>query len=118
MVARFLPPLVPELQQAVCRNTWLPSTGWTRVSRGSHAGHVPWKLGVALGVGSRTGIRIEPRSPLYPGVDLRERTTTSAAIRLVPLETADRGAYEPLDPSITPPWRKQVYTDPLSDATG
>ena len=79
-------------KQRRCRNSWGPWTGWSRVSRGSHAGHVPER-------------------------PARERTTTGAALRLVPLESLDAGAYEPLDPGITPPWRKRVYTDPLSDST-
>jgi hypothetical protein len=99
-----------------CRTRWLPATGWTRVSRGSHAGHVPWELGPRLSGASRT-LAIEPRRPLYPGVDLRERTTTAAGLRLVPLETLDRDAYESLDPGVSPPWRKRVYSDPLSDGT-
>ena len=28
-------------KQAACRDRWGPRTGWTRVSRGSHAGHIP-----------------------------------------------------------------------------
>ncbi len=28
-------------KQAECRDRWGPRTGWTRVSRGSHAGHIP-----------------------------------------------------------------------------
>lgn len=105
-------------KQPMCRNTWLPDTGWTRVSRGSHAGHVPWRVEPVLTGRGPIAVSVEPRRPLYPGVDLRERTTTSAAIRLVPLESVDRDAYEPLDPGITPPWRKRVYADPLSDGTG
>jgi hypothetical protein len=80
-------------KQRRCRNSWGPWTGWSRVSRGSHAGHIPERPG-------------------------RERTSTGAGLRLIPLESVDRGAYEPLDPGITPPWRKRVYTDPLSDSTG
>jgi hypothetical protein len=85
---------------------WGRATGWTRVSRGSHAGHLPLR---------GEGDRLEPA---YPGVDLHERTSTPEALRLVPLERVDRTAYRPLDPGITPPWRKQVYRDPRSASTG
>jgi hypothetical protein len=94
-------------KQQRCKNTWGPWTGWSRVSRGSHAGHVPTRSDPLS-----TRIR-----PAHPGVDTHERTTTSGGLRLVPIETLDTGAYEPLDPGITPPWRKKVYTDPLSDST-
>jgi hypothetical protein len=76
-----------------CHNRWTPWVGWSRVSYGSHAGHIP-----------------------VDGRDPAERTTTSAGIRLVPLERlspADRAtAFE-----ITPPWDKTVYRDPRSDST-
>ena len=70
---------------------WTPATGWTRVSRASHAGHIP------------DG----------PGDD--ERRTTSNGIALVPIEslsTDDRATAF----AITPPWEKPVYADP--EATG
>jgi hypothetical protein len=76
-----------------CADTWAAPTGWTRVSRGSHAGHLP------------------------PRRDLEERTTTAPALRLVPTERLDRRGYRPLDPGITPPWRKRVYRHPRSDST-
>ncbi|MDQ3935935.1 MAG: hypothetical protein M3340_15040 [Actinomycetota bacterium] len=79
-------------KQRRCKNDWGPWTGWSRVFRGSHAGHIPERLE-------------------------RERTTTSAGLRLVPIESLDTDAYEPLDEGITPPWRKKVYSDPLSDST-
>jgi len=82
-----------------CRERWGPSSGWTRVSRGSHAGHVA--------VGSRDRAQL-------PGVDLHERTTTPESVRLVPLETIDRAAYRRLDPDIAPPWLKDAYRDPDS----
>jgi hypothetical protein len=76
-----------------CHNRWTPWVGWSRVSYGSHAGHIP-----------------------VDGRDPDERTTTSAGLRLVPLERlspADRAtAFE-----ITPPWDKTVYRDPRSDST-
>jgi hypothetical protein len=76
---------------------WGPPNGWTRVSRGSHAGFIP----------DRT-----------PGTGLRERSTTAPGIRLVPLETLEHDTYRPLKGSdITPPWRKRVYTNPAVDTS-
>ena len=69
------------------------SRGWSRVSYGSHAGHIP-----------------QP-------VDPDERTTTGAGVRIVPLEglTAEERATEF---RVSPPWDKAVYRDPWSDSTG
>ncbi len=93
-------------KHAECRDRWGEATGWTRVSRGSHSGHLP--------------LRIENGrfAPSYPGVHVRERTSTPDALRLVPLERVDPRSYRALDPGITPPWRKRVYADPRSDSTG
>jgi hypothetical protein len=52
----------------------------------------------------------------YPGVDVQERTTVGADLRLIPLESVDRAAAPAFD-GISPPWLKPVYTDPLSDTT-
>lgn len=87
-------------KQGACRNRWGPPTGWTRVSRGSHAGHVPLDL-------------LHNRARV-PGVDLRERTTTAEGLRLVPLEGIGRRRYRALDPAIKPPWRKEAWKDPES----
>jgi hypothetical protein len=76
-----------------CAGRWGPATGWTRVSRGSHAGHVPAEL---------------------PGAGLRERTATADGIRLVPLEGMAKDAYRRLDPAISPPWEKDAYANPES----
>jgi hypothetical protein len=103
-------------KRRACANEWTPVTGWTRVSRGSHAGHIPLRdKGSHLEWGDG-GIRVVPRSyePSYPGVDLRERTTTAAGLRLVPVESI---AHDP-EFAISPPWRKEVYRDPLSNSTG
>jgi hypothetical protein len=81
-----------------CRDRWGPSNGWARVSRGSHAGHIP----------------LDGRRLVRPGDGLRERTTTPDGVRLVPLESIDRRVYRRLDPDIAPPWLKDVYRDPLS----
>jgi len=65
---------------------WTRATGWTRVSRGSHAGFIPTAAG-------------------------DERRTEANGIAIVPIErlpTVDRNTrFE-----ISPPWRKQAYTDP------
>jgi hypothetical protein len=108
-------------KQRRCRNTWTGWTGWTRVSKGSHAGHIPLRREP---VGPR---RWAPRGrqrhqgyryvPLVPGRDLHERTSTSAGLRLIPLERVDTRAYRALDPGIRPPWLKEVYRDPLSNST-
>jgi len=84
-------------KQKRCHNRWGPETGWTRVSRGSHAGHIP------LGDNDRRRI---------PGRDMRERTSTAEGLRLIPLEPTDKRRYRPLDKSVTPPWRKPVYRHP------
>jgi hypothetical protein len=110
-------------KQSECTNRWGPSTGWTRVSHGSHAGHIPLEADVE-GVRLATWWSFAPLelrhsfSPQYPGAGLQERTTTAAGLRLVPIERLDQGAYAPLDPDVTPPWEKEVYGEPLSDSTG
>jgi hypothetical protein len=86
----------PEPLPNWCKGWGRPS-GWTRVSRGSHAGHIPRNT---------------------PSTGSHERSTTSPGIHLVPLETLDHDTYEPLPGShIDPPWLKPVYTDPTSDSS-
>jgi hypothetical protein len=114
-----------------CLNRWFPDSGWTRVSKGSHAGHIPAEplvrgppaagptplVGRAprQGTGSGDGPPpVRPR-PLFPGRDLRERTTTGEGLRLIPLETHDKRGYRRLDDDVKPPWDKEVYNDPDSD---
>lgn len=100
-------------KQSSCRDTWGPRTGWTRVSRGSHAGHIPlertrrWR--------SRRWAPTYNYEARLPGAGLRERTTTADGLVLVPLETVDQNAYRRLDGDIAPPWEKAVYADPESD---
>jgi hypothetical protein len=110
----------------LCSDEWMRSTGWVRVSRGSHSGHVPMRVELAP---PRPGERILPRHvpvpesgrrrtrrvPLVPGRNVDERSTTGEGLRLIPLETFDRRRYRPLDPGVKPPWRKKAYTDPESD---
>ena len=122
-----------------CQGRWVGGTGWTRVSRGSHAGHIPFRTVVRArsgGPSAPDGRGGEPpvarvwagktpglpaawvrRLPLYPGPDNRERTSTSEGLRLVPLETRDRGRYRRRDDGIAPPWRKDVYEHPESDGS-
>jgi hypothetical protein len=108
-------------KQRQCHNRWGDWTGWTRVSRGSHAGHIPLRTslrGVRL-QGSLpfvSGGNYKVKGPAYPGVDIDERTTVSADLTLVPLESVDQSAAPEFD-SIKPPWTKPVYRDPLSNAT-
>ncbi|MGI8945232.1 MAG: hypothetical protein ACR2GL_03215 [Thermoleophilaceae bacterium] len=109
-------------KRSSCANRWGSRTGWTRVSRGSHAGHIPIDGGVR-GLWPLAGTRPDFRSKSHPrryrrrlpGRELRERTTTSEGIRLIPLETLEHRRYRPLDDGIKPPWRKRVYSDPESD---
>ena len=112
-------------KQRRCKNRWTPWTGWTRISWGSHAGHIPLRSRLVVDAPTPPG-RTLPRprarwhdTPLYPGPGgRRERTTTAPGLRLVPLDRVDPGSYHPLDPKITPPWMKEVYRDPRSDSTG
>jgi hypothetical protein len=106
----------------VCHDRWTGSTGWVRVSRGSHSGHVPfrsertWRHTVQAGPRFYVPPAGRPRRvPLMPGRDLSERSSSAEGIRLIPLETLDRGRYVPLDPRVKPPWRKRAYNDPESD---
>lgn len=111
----------------VCQDEWIRPTGWVRVTRGSHSGHVPFRLEPRAAdpadgrrmpripryippPGSRS--RPQGRVPLLPGRDLNERTTSSEGLRLIPLETLERDPYRPLDHGVKPPWRKRAYSDP------
>lgn len=104
-------------KQKSCRNEWTPLTGWTRVSRGSHAGHIPLDRRGGWDVSLERGLRRVPYTytPRYPGVHMRERTTSAAGLRLVPVKALVPGdlGYE-----VTPPWRKKVFRDPTSNSTG
>lgn len=106
-------------KQPECRSRWGPRTGWTRVSRGSHSGHIPLKrtvTGRPRGGGGRPwapGGRLHVGyRPQIPGVNLRERTSTSEGQRLVPLETLDHGRYRRRAKGVSPPWQKSHYSDP------
>jgi hypothetical protein len=106
-----------------CRNRWADWTGWTRVSKGSHAGHIPLRSQWVRD--GHVQFVLEPSlvapygyDPLYPGVDIHERTTGGAALDLIPIESlpADVLSGTSWD-GIDPPWRKDVYDDPLSNST-
>jgi hypothetical protein len=101
-------------KQRTCRNRWIGSTGWTRVSRGSHAGHIPVEIerGARRPRSANPGGRPLLMRPRLPGRDMRERTTTAEALRLIPLERVERESYRALDEDVLPPWRKEAYMDP------
>ena len=86
-------------KEASCRDEWIRRTGWTRVSHGSHAGHIPMR----------------GDTPMLPGHDLDERTTTGEGLRLIPLEAHDRRGYRRRDDDVVPPWHKEAYRDPESE---
>jgi hypothetical protein len=105
-------------KQRLCRNRWIGGTGWTRVSRGSHAGHVPVELtGRSPGPGRHPSAGPPRFLPRYPGRHMRERTTTAEGLRLIPLETIDQRRYRALDPDVEPPWRKDAYREPENDSS-
>ena len=89
-------------------------TGWVRVSRGSHSGHVPFRSeprwrGPEAAPGAAIRAQAGPAAPRAAAA--RAATSTSASttgegLRLVPLETLDHGRYPPLDPGVKPPWRQ------------
>lgn len=107
----------------VCQDEWLRPTGWVRVTRGSHAGHVPFRMElrprdrpiVPRHVPPPGSPGLRRRVPLIPGRNLSERTTTGEGLRLIPLESLDTDTYRPLDDEVKPPWRKRAYSDPESD---
>ena len=73
-------------------HAWIPTTGWTRVSRGSHAGHIVDGPG-------------------------HERFTPAADLHLVPLEPLSRGPCRWRGSEVSAPWCKPVYRDPERDDT-
>jgi hypothetical protein len=73
---------------------WSRFGGWSRVSYGSHAGHIP-----------------------LPAPDPDERTTTAAGVRIVPIERLSREELA-TEFEVAPPWDKAAYLDPRSPSTG
>jgi len=107
---------------AFCRDEWAHRTGWVRVSRGSHSGHIPFSREIRwLNPGQPAGPRrmalpTRPRLiPLRPGHGLHERSSTAEGLRLIPLESIDPRRYRPLDRDVLPPWDKDAYGDPEAD---
>ena len=103
-----------------CKNQWIAWTGWTRVSMGSHAGHIPYRSEWEASRPRRHGPPLRSvagYTPLYPGRDMQERTTSAAALELIPIETLGPGVLGTDFGEITPPWRKEVYGNPLSNST-
>jgi hypothetical protein len=106
-----------------CSNRWADWTGWTRVSKGSHAGHIP--LEPEFVRDGRVQLAADPSllrpygyRPLYPGRDLNERTTSGAELDLVPIETLPPSVLSGTQwDGISPPWLKEVYLEPLSNST-
>ena len=97
---------------ARCRNRWFAETGWTRVSRGSHAGHIPTER-VLLGSPVRGSPPLPVRyRPLLPGHDLRERTTTGEGLWLIPLETQSKRNHGPLEGDLKPRGRRACTATP------
>ena len=62
--------------EAECRDRWGPRTGWTRVSRGSHAGHVPAGL-ARRWRGAPASARVQGRPPGTTGRASRVSTCAS-----------------------------------------
>jgi hypothetical protein len=111
---------------AFCRGDWAQHTGWVRISRGSHSGHVPfereprWRLPRVRPAEPRyvpppARPRLSPQRPGPGPGRLRERSTTGEGLRLIPLESIDPRLYPPLDPDVLPPWHKDAYLDPEAD---
>jgi hypothetical protein len=114
----------------VHRSAWGSSTGRLYVSGGSHAGHA-WeerrlsirrltKAGADLGVDAyalASNRRPPAELPRHLGVKApKSRWTPSARLALIPIETLDADARAtPF--AITPPWEKDVYSDPESQGT-
>ena len=76
-------------KEAACRGRWMGASGWTRVSRGSHAGHLPASSPRRRFRACARRRRV-PQAALHAcaaGVNLRERTSTAEGLRLIPLES-------------------------------
>jgi hypothetical protein len=77
---------------------WGPETHWLYVSGGSHAGHAHESDGELL----RNGY---------------ERLTPGAALTMIPLERIAGAEGESVSFAVTPPWLKEVWSDPESEGT-
>ena len=109
---------------AFCRDRWARHSGWVRISRGSHSGHLPfereprWRAPRVPPPPRYGPLQARPRlTPLRPGPQtdgLHERSTTGESLRLIPLESLDPSTYRPRDRHVLPPWEKDAYLDPMS----
>jgi hypothetical protein len=114
----------------VHRSGWGRSTGKLYVSGGSHAGHAyerrrlsirrAGRAGAAIAVDAAATIQRErgrvrvPRRLTVPPE--KTRWTPASRLTLIPIETLDSGALA-THFAITPPWEKDVYSDPESEDT-
>ena len=114
---------LPGLREAVCRDRWIGASGWTRVSRGSHAGHVPFRVNRGrhdpLDGPGVPRFDTPPRPPhrtgpawLVPGRNLDERTSSGEGVRLIPARDSRPRLLPTVGRGVKPPWRKRAYTDP------
>jgi hypothetical protein len=116
---------------AIHRSAWGSSTGRLYVSGGSHAGHVyehrrfsirrAGHAGAAAAVDAAAAIqhkraraRIPRRLTVKPA---RPRWTPASRLVLIPIETLGPRARTARFDGITPPWEKDVYSDPESQDT-
>ena len=58
-----------------------------------------------------------PQFRYRPAVAGDERTTAASDLELIPLETLPASDRDVRFDSITPPWRKRVYSDPADGST-
>jgi hypothetical protein len=116
---------------AIHRSAWGSSTGRLYVSGGSHAGHVyenrrisirrAGRAGAAVAVDAAAAIqRKRPRARIPHHLTLppaKTRWTPATRLVLIPIETLDSRARGARFDGITPPWDKDVYSDPESQDT-
>ena len=99
-----------------CHDRWARDTGWVRISRGSHAGHVPFRSERRRRSGAR------PAAPRY--LPCRPRRAARRCCRVATWTSAPPPAkasawsrssrsimatYRPHDPGVKPPWDKGAY---------
>jgi hypothetical protein len=112
------------------RSAWGDATGRLYVSGGTHAGHVYehrrfsirrlGKAGAVLGVdgyalaADRRALVRPPRHLSVPPP--KTRWTPPSHLVLIPIETLDSDALATRF-AVTPPWEKEVYSDPESQGT-
>lgn len=116
---------------AIHRPAWGSSTGRLYVSGGSHAGHVyehrrfsirrAARAGAAVTLDAaaqaaheRARIRVPRHLTVQPA---KPRWTPASRLVLIPIETLGSGARGTRFDGISPPWEKDVYSDPESEDT-